>query len=79
MLAISSMGMTSENISPLEQMVTPSFGSMLPPALLRSMTVLSVRVSRISTFSKYRSIWRESSSLCRPLPLSLQTTSLSTV
>ena len=79
MEAISSMGITSENISPLEQTVTPSSGSMLPPALERSTTVPSVRVSRISTFSKYRAIWRESSSLCRPLPLSLQTTSLSTV
>ena len=76
---MSSMGMTWESISPLEQTVTPSSGPMLPPALERSTTVPSVRVSRISTFSKYRTIWRESSSLCRPLPLSLQTTSLSTV
>ena len=75
MEAMSSMGRTSENTSPLEQTVTPSSGPMLPPALDRSITVPSVRVSRISTFSKYRCVVRRSSSLCRPLPELLHSTS----
>ena len=51
MLAISSMGMISENTWLLEQTVVPPSGLMLPPELERSITVPSVRVSRISTFS----------------------------
>ena len=45
------MGMISENTWLLEQTVVPSSGLMLPPELERSITVPSVRVSRISTFS----------------------------